>query len=174
MSKSILIAGIGNIFHGDDAFGVAVAQRLAAYAWPENVRVVDFGIRAVDLAFALLDGYDLTILVDATPRGGAPGTVYVIEPDLDSLREHAGEPCVNSHGLHPAQVLALARNMGAHFNRILVVGCEPRVLDSEDNDYIGLSRDVEAAVDPSIEIIRGLVQESNAEVAVFAEAGEGY
>jgi hydrogenase maturation protease len=76
--------------------------------------------------------------------------------------------------LHPAQVLALARNMGAHFNRILVVGCEPRVLDSEDNDYIGLSRDVEAAVDPSIEIIRGLVQESNAEVAVFAEAGEGY
>src|SRR6185503_5480722 len=80
-----LIAGIGNIFLGDDAFGCEVLQHLAQREWPENVRVVDFGIRGFDLAYALLEGYDLTIFVDATPRGGAPGTLYVIEPDMTEV-----------------------------------------------------------------------------------------
>ncbi|MGH7848434.1 MAG: hydrogenase maturation protease, partial [Candidatus Binatia bacterium] len=72
----ILVAGIGNIFLGDDGFGVEVARELAKRKLPESVRVVDFGIRGFDLAYALLDGYDLTILVDAAPRGGLPGTLY--------------------------------------------------------------------------------------------------
>ena len=81
----ILVAGIGNIFLGDDAFGVEVARRLSARPQPEAVRVADFGIRGYDLAYALLDGYDTTILIDACPRGDAPGTLYVIEPDLNDL-----------------------------------------------------------------------------------------
>ncbi len=175
MSNCVLIAGIGNIFHGDDAFGVTVAQRLAAYDWPESVHVVDFGIRAIDLAFAFLEGYELTILVDATARGGAPGTLYVIEPDLDALK-NPGEACVNSHGLDPAKVLVLAKSMGARFKRTLVVGCEPLVLENEEDGHIGLSKAVEAAVDPAIEMIRTLVKEfeSNQQTLVYAEAGEGY
>jgi hydrogenase maturation protease len=89
--KAILIAGIGNIFLGDDAFGVEVAKRLAGQSFPEGVRVVDFGIRGFDLAYALLEGPDVTILVDACPRGGAPGTVYVIEADLAELDSAAGQ-----------------------------------------------------------------------------------
>src|SRR5437870_2595644 len=83
----ILVAGIGNIFLGDDAFGCEVVQRLAARAWPASVRVVDFGIRGFDLAYALMDGYDVTIFVDATPRADAPGTLYTIEPDLSELNK---------------------------------------------------------------------------------------
>src|ERR1700756_1973684 len=84
-SSKILIAGIGNIFLGDDAFGSEVARRLMRRTWPPEVRVEDFGIRGFDLAFALLEAYKLTILIDAVPRGGAPGTLYRIEPDLDTL-----------------------------------------------------------------------------------------
>ena len=175
MSKSVLIAGIGNIFHGDDSFGVAVAQKLAACGWPENVRVVDFGIRAIDLAFAFLDGYDLTVLVDATARGDAPGTLYVIEPNVDELLNNAEGACVNSHTLDPAKVLVLAKNMGAQFRRILLIGCEPLSLDGE-GALMGLSGAVKAAVDPAVEMIQTLVREfeSTGEIAAYAEAGEGY
>lgn len=176
MSKSILIAGIGNIFHGDDAFGVAVAQRLAAYEWPENVRVVDFGIRAIDLAFALLDGVDVTILVDATARGGEPGTLYLIEPDIEHLTESTGEDCVNSHALDPAKVLRLAKSLGARLKRILVLGCEPLTLGEEEDGRMGLSAIVQAAVEPAIEMIRHVLNEFDGqkEIAEYAEAVEGY
>jgi hydrogenase maturation protease len=175
MSKSILIGGIGNIFHGDDSFGVAVAQKLASFDWPENVRVVDFGIRAIDLAFAFLDSYDLTILVDTTSRGTAPGTLYVIEPDVDDLVKNAGDACVNSHSLDPAKVLVLAKSMGARFKRILLVGCEPLTL-SGDEGIMGLSDVVQAAVNPAVDTIRALVQEfeNTEEIVVYAKAGEGY
>src|SRR6202030_732892 len=86
MKERILIAGIGNIFLGDDAFGVEVVRRLAARKLPDAIRVVDFGIRGFDLAYALMEGYEITILVDATPRGGQPGTLYTIEPDLRSVQ----------------------------------------------------------------------------------------
>ncbi len=84
MKERILIAGIGNIFLGDDAFGVEVVRRLSRSArkLPDEVRIVDFGIRGFDLAYALMEGYEVAILVDATPRGGVPGTLYTIEPDL--------------------------------------------------------------------------------------------
>ena len=81
----MLVAGIGNIFLGDDGFGVEVAQRLADRPMPEGVQVADFGIRGVHLAYELLDGYDALVLVDAVPMGEPPGTVAVIEPELDAV-----------------------------------------------------------------------------------------
>ncbi len=111
MQPRILIAGIGNIFLGDDAFGVEVAQRLAGCALPEDVRVVDFGIRGLDLAYALLDGYEMVILVDAAPRGGRPGTLYVLEVPLGDAAEGDGV-LVETHDLDPAKVLRLAASMG--------------------------------------------------------------
>lgn len=115
----ILVAGIGNIFLGDDAFGSEVARRLQSRPLPDGVRVVDFGIRGFDLVYALLDNYDLTIFVDATPRGGEPGTLYTIEPDLselDNLDERA--MAIEPHGMNPLKVLGMVKSMrgrsGAH------------------------------------------------------------
>ncbi|MDT7543425.1 MAG: hydrogenase maturation protease [Acidobacteriota bacterium] len=156
-SSSILIAGIGNIFLGDDAFGSEVARRLALREWPDEVRVVDFGIRGFDLTYALLDGYEVTILVDATPRGGEPGTLYTIEPDLNELDDVDGEGAmVEPHGMNPLKVLSMVKSMGGEFKRIFLIGCEPAPLESEDG-HMGLSGPVEVAVDEAVKLIESLV-----------------
>ncbi len=147
--QSILVAGIGNIFLGDDGFGVEVARRLADRAWPEGVRAVDFGIRGFDLAFALLDGVDLTIFVDATPGGGTPGTLYLIEPDTKNIAAD-----VDAHSMHPLAVLQLVKSMGGEFGRLLVVGCEPESCE----ELMGLSAPVEAAVDRAVTMVEELVR----------------
>ena len=155
----ILIAGVGNIFLGDDGFGSEVARRLAGRKLPDQVRVVDFGIRGFDLAYALLDGYDVTIIVDAAPRGGEPGTLYTIEPDLDELNDlDAQEMIVETHGMNPMKVLAMVKAMGGEFKRILLVGCEPETLGPEEG-LMGLSEPVEAAVDGAVRLIESLVTE---------------
>jgi hydrogenase maturation protease len=161
--QRILVAGIGNIFLGDDAFGSEVARRLLARELPDEVRVVDFGIRGFDLAYALLDGYDVTIFVDATPRGEAPGTLYTIEPDLSELDEiDAQAAMVEPHGMNPMKVLAMVKAMGGEFKRILVVGCEPAPLESEDGQ-MGLSEVVEAAVEQAVLLVESLVTKILAE-----------
>jgi hydrogenase maturation protease len=148
----VLIAGVGNIFLGDDAFGVEVAQRLARCALPEGVRVVDFGIRGLDLTYALLDGYEAVVLVDAAPRGGPPGTLYVLEPP----QEDDAAPQVEAHSMDPVKVLRLAAAMGARVERLLVVGCEPTPLD-EAEMQTGLSEPVRAAVAEAVPLIVALV-----------------
>lgn len=159
MTPSVLIAGIGNIFHCDDGFGVFVAQKLSALPIAGNVRVVDFGIRGYDLVLALLDGYDVTIFVDAVSRGNPPGTLYKIEPDLDDIPDVSESGvCENAHGLDPLRVLSMAKSLGASLGRIVVVGCEPATLE-DDTGYIGLSEAVETAVEPAMEMIRSTVVE---------------
>jgi hydrogenase maturation protease len=151
-----LVAGIGNIFLGDDGFGVEVVRRMAGTGLPEGVTVKDFGIRGFDLAYALMDGYDLSILVDATPRGGAPGTLYAIEiewSDFDGVDAGGG---IDAHSMNPVRVLHLVRSLGGEPGPILVVGCEPGVLEDE-NGTIGLSAPVEAAVDEAVSMVRSLI-----------------
>lgn len=121
----ILVAGIGNIFFGDDAFGVAVAQRLARRTPPPGVQIVDFGIRGWDLVFSLLEPWDGIILVDAIRRGGAPGTLYLLEVNTSSVNDPADALSVETHNIDPHKVLALARGLGAPQRRVLLVGCEP-------------------------------------------------
>ena len=122
MNGSTLVAGVGNIFLGDDGFGVEVARRLTGEPMPDGVDVADFGIRGVHLAYELLDGYDELILVDAAPRGEQPGTVYVIEPDMDGPAgsgdpvadtASAGDPPLDAHGMDPDTVFAIVRRLGA-------------------------------------------------------------
>jgi hydrogenase maturation protease len=139
----ILVAGVGNIFLGDDGFGVEVAQSLSKRQMPETVTVKDFGIRGFDLAYALLDPWDGVIIVDALPRGEAPGTLYVIEPD----RSGAGEADINPHSMDPVRVLNLAASMGTISARVLVVGCEPNDFGDELEGRMGLSSPVQAAVE---------------------------
>jgi hydrogenase maturation protease len=155
----ILVAGIGNVFLGDDGFGVELAGRLARRELPAGVRVVDYGIRGMDLAYALHDGWDTVILLDATPRGQAPGTLYVIEAELDD-----GEGGFDAHGMDPVQVLALARQLGpadGTLPRILVVGCEPetRMSGDEEDVVAELSAPVGAALDEAVALVGSLLAE---------------
>jgi hydrogenase maturation protease len=158
-SPRVLVAGVGNIFLGDDAFGVEVVQRLARRPLPEHVRVVDFGIRSLDLAYALLDGYESVILVDAVPRGGRPGELYLLEPDLSAAVAGSEDaPLIETHNMAPAKVLRLAASQGAHVERLLVVGCEPAT--SEDPEFATeMSAPVRAAVDQAVAMIESLLRE---------------
>ncbi len=155
LPPKILVAGIGNVFLGDDGFGVAVAERLARRELPERVHVEDYGIRGMDLAYALHD-YDVALFVDATPRGQAPGTLYVIEPDLDDVE---GTP--EAHGMNPVQVLALARALGGRMPRVLVVGCEPQeVMTGEEDEIVAeLTEPVQAALDEAVRLVEALVRD---------------
>jgi hydrogenase maturation protease len=151
----VLVAGIGNIFLGDDGFGVEVARRLLARPRPGAVRVVDFGIRGLDLAYALQDGYENTILVDAFPHGQPPGTVSIIEPDLNDLSASAAD-FVQPHAMHPMNVLRMAMAMNGPLKGVVLVGCEPADLGG-DEGHIGLSQAVEAALDDAVSRIEVLV-----------------
>ena len=157
IKPTILIAGIGNIFFGDDAFGVEVARRLTTRNLPGSVRVSDFGIRSFDLAYALQDGYNTVILVDALQRRGAPGTVYVIKPDIESLAASNGS-VVNAHGMDPVRVLQLASSMGAKLDRVFLVACEPAELGGEQG-CMGLSPQVEASIETAVQKIESLIVE---------------
>jgi len=146
-----LVAGIGNIFNGDDGFGSEVAQRLAGRPMPEGVHVEDYGIRGVHLAYELLEGYDLVVLVDALVRGEAAGTVYVIEPnvDLDDV------PPLDSHQMDPRAVLGMVGELGGEISRLLLVGCEP----ADIGEGMGLSPPVAAAVDEAARVVEELIGE---------------
>jgi hydrogenase maturation protease len=152
----ILVAGIGNVFLGDDGFGVALAERLAGRPLPEGIELVDFGIRGMDLAYALLEGYDAAVLLDATPRGEPPGTLYVIEPDVQ-----AAGVAPDAHGMDPVTVLALARTLGGTPPRTLVVGCEPLTRMSADDDEIvaALSEPVRGALDEATRLVEALLDD---------------
>jgi hydrogenase maturation protease len=178
-----LVACLGNIFLSDDGFGVEVARRLARHELPAGVRVTDYGIRGMHLAYDLAEGFDNTILVDATQRGGQPGTVYLIEPEPPAPADRTGlgpagpdpagaDPAddgtatmlasmslLNAHGMQPDLVLSLAGTLGAEAGRVLVVGCEPATLE----EGIGLSAPVAAAVEDAVRMVTKLVATGPAE-----------
>ena len=171
MSGRLLIAGVGNIFLGDDGFGVEVARRLASAELPDWAQVVDYGIRGMHLAYDLAGGYSSAILIDATARGGEPGTICVIEPDLSSAEPStisgdaalAANPMFNAHGMQPDVVFSMLGMLDSGAVQVLVVGCEPASLDYG----IGLSEPVAAAVDEAVRVVLDLV-------AHAAASGEGH
>jgi hydrogenase maturation protease len=175
MTTRTLVAGIGNIFLGDDGFGVEVAARLAGADLPAGVKVVDYGIRGMHLAYDLSSGYDAAILVDATARGGAPGTIYVIEPEFGAAREPPAaastppdlgatsgdvadgvdsSPLLDAHGMQPDVVFSMLDMLGGERpGRVLVVGCEPASIEYA----MELSDPVAAAVDEAVRVVLDLV-----------------
>lgn len=158
MSRHVLVAGVGNVFLGDDGFGVEVAKRLSDEAFPPGVQVADFGIRGVHLAYELLQGYDTLILVDAAPRGEAPGTVFVLEPDFEHAdRLERGESgfVLDAHGMDPEMVLGILADLGGTRPRVLIVGCEP----AEVREHMGLSAPVALAVEEAARVVRELIEQ---------------
>ena len=153
MSPGVLVAGIGNIFLSDDGFGVEVANRLAAVPMRAGVRVTDFGVRGVHLAYELLDGYDRLVLVDAVPMGEAPGTLAVIQPAAAGAPGTDGDiPVVDAHSMSPDVVLATLSRLGGSVGEIYIVGCQPASLD----EGIGLSPSVASAVEDAMDLCRQL------------------
>jgi hydrogenase maturation protease len=157
VSRHILIAGIGNIFRGDDGFGSEVVNRLARKPLAEGVRLTDFGTRGHDLAYALLDGYDAVVLVDAIRRIGSPGTLHVIEPTAEEFTSR--QTLVESHGVDLPAVFRLVDAMGGVVPPLRLVGCEPADLGSEDVGALGLSAPVAAAVDRAAELVEAVIAE---------------
>jgi hydrogenase maturation protease len=159
MTGRTLVAGIGNIFLGDDGFGVEVARQLAGADLPAGVTVTDYGIRGMHLAYDLASGFDAAILVDATARGGAPGTIYVIEPDLPSGPAEPAvgpdsHPLLDAHGMQPDVVLGMLDLLGgARPGQILIVGCEPATVE----ESMGLSEPVTACVPEAVQVVLELV-----------------
>ena len=162
MNRRVLVAGIGNIFLGDDGFGVEVAQRLQRCAVPPGVHVEDFGIRGLHLALELLEGYDALVLVDAVPMDEVPGTVVLLEPELDAGYPQGarmdGAPDgahLEAHSMSPTVVFDMLAGLGGHVDRIFIVGCQPLRVD----EGIGLSAPVAAAVDRAVEAVVELLAE---------------
>lgn len=176
MTPRMLVAGVGNIFFSDDAFGCEVVRRLAKEDLPEGVVVADFGIKGVHLAYELLEGYDTVIVVDAAPCGGKPGDLYLIEPKLEEIAESPlvqaaseGESAlVDAHGLEPDAIFGMLKALGGNVGRALVVGCEPENVE----DGLGLSATVEAAVEPAVrrlvDIIHRVQDTQGTELSVLA------
>jgi hydrogenase maturation protease len=155
-AQRILVAGIGNIFLGDDGFGVEVVKRLSGLRLPEGVHVRDFGIRGMDLVYALLDEYRAVIFVDAAPRGEPPGTLTLIEPQLRDERRVS----IETHGMDPVKVLGLATELGAPRRPTYVVACEPQHVPPGETDAemsMGLSEPVEAAIDEAVRLVQTLL-----------------
>jgi hydrogenase maturation protease len=177
-APKILVAGVGNIFFGDDAFGVEVAQRMLQRKSLDGATVIDFGIRGLDLTYALLDGCDAAIIVDAAPRGQVPGTVFVIEPDMSGDAPSTDDPpemnlMIETHGMDPAKVLRLVSAMGGRCRQVLVVGCEPTPLENEDEMQMGLSPPVAAAVDRVIEVVESLISHIRHETCTLSSSQQG-
>lgn len=149
MRPRVLVAGIGNIFLGDDGFGVEVIKELEQVELPPWVQIADYGIAGMHLAYDLLGGYDTTILLDATPHGQPPGTLSLIEADTEDL---AAAPAIDAHGMQPEAVFRLLRLLGGDAGRVLIVGCEPGCLDGG----IGLSPEVTAAIPAAVRAVTEL------------------
>ena len=183
MKSGTLVAWIGNIFLSDDGFGVEVESRLAGADLPAGVRVMDYGIRGMHLAYDLAS-YETAILIDAAPRGedDPPGTVYVIEPDLSPSPEPktakpeteddalAASPFFDAHGMQPDVVFSMLDHLTDQLtdqrpSRILVVGCEPATVDYG----MGLSEPVASAVDEAVRVVLGLIAEQAEHVAASSE-----
>jgi hydrogenase maturation protease len=166
MTARLLVAGIGNIFLGDDGFGVEVAKRMAASQLPADVSVVDFGIRSYDLAYALMNDWELVILVDALPRGGEPGTLYVMEPELPASGDMP--PVLDGHSMNPLIVLQMVSALGGRVGRLLVVGCEPATVEPDPEGNMGLSPPVNAAVEEAVKVVEDLIARERSEAASAA------
>ena len=169
----VLVAGIGNVLHGDDGFGVAVAQRLAQRPdLPPNVKVVETGIGGISLVQELFDGYDVLLMVDAVDRRGAPGTIFLLETQVQDLREwpqdQRQEFLANMHMTTPTRALVLARALGVLPPSVYLLGCQPAMFDEL---VIGLSPAVESAVELSVDRLIGELHRLTNVPLVTSESG---
>ena len=156
LQEQILVAGIGNAWMRDDAFGGEVAKRLLAQELPKGVTVTDFGTGGLDLAYEVMRGYSALILVDVSRQGGEPGTLYVMEPDPDEIEPIEDGAMINPHGMDPQTVLRFVKTAGGWPGKIAIVACEPAIVEEMG---LGLSPEVESAIDGAVKLVMDTIEE---------------
>jgi hydrogenase maturation protease len=160
--KQILVAGVGNSWMRDDAFGGSVANRLEQEELPPGVSVFDFGTGGLDLAYEVMRGYDALILLDVSRQGGAPGTLYVMEPDPDEVDPIEDGQVVNPHGMDPETVLRFVKTVGGWPGKVIVIACEPGEVEEMG---LELSPAVERAVEGAVTLVRETIEELRSDAA---------
>ncbi len=168
--KQVLVAGIGNAWMKDDAFGGEVAARLQERELPPGVSVLDFGTGGLNLAYEVMRGYDALILVDISRQGGEPGTLYVMEPDEDAIDPSLdnGE-IIDPHGMDPQTVLRFVKGVGGWPGKVVVIACEPMEVEEMG---LGLSAPVKSSLDKAVDLVAGTAAELLTDAA-YEEAAEG-
>jgi hydrogenase maturation protease len=165
----ILVAGVGNSWLRDDGFGGEVARRLSARTMPSGVAVMDAGTGGLDLAYEVMRGYDALVIVDVSQQGGEPGTLYVMEPDEQSVDGNIADgEAINPHGMDPKTVLRFVKSIGAWPGRVVVVACEPA--DVSDLGF-GLSEQVQGVLDRAVELVVETVDELRGAAMAATDAG---
>jgi hydrogenase maturation protease len=163
LEKQILVAGVGNAWLQDDAFGGECARRLEARGVPDGVTVMNFGTGGLDLAYEIMRGYDALVLLDASRRGGEPGTLYVLEPDMEELTGPIEDgDVINPHGMDPQTVLRFVGAIGGFSGRVVVIGCEPGEVDDVG---LGLTRAVEGAIERALALVSETLDELRTDAA---------
>jgi hydrogenase maturation protease len=160
----VLVAGVGNIFMGDDAFGVEVVRELLRRPRPPHVTVRDFGTRGLELAHTLVDGFDALLLVDTVQRGHVPGTLTVLDPDFLPREQPTQDLLGAGHGVDPCRVFGLVRALGGTVPRTRLLGCEPLAFGSDDEPMLELSPPVRQAVARALPLVEQLLSELAAEL----------
>ena len=165
-ARRILVAGVGNAWLRDDGFGSAVARQLEQRQMPEDVAVMDAGTGGLDLAYEVMRGYDALLLLDVSRQGGEPGTLYVMEPDEESVQGSIEDgEVINPHGMDPQTMLRFVKSAGAWPGRVMVIACEPG--DVEEMGW-GLSAEVQDAVQRAVEVVVETIEELRADAALPA------
>jgi hydrogenase maturation protease len=163
LEKQILVAGVGNAWLQDDAFGGECARRLEARGVPSGVTVMDFGTGGLDLAYEIMRGYDALVLLDASRQGGEPGTLYVLEPSMEELAGAIEDgDVINPHGMDPQTVLRFVAAIGGFSGRVVVIGCEPGEVDDVG---VGLTPAIEGAVERALEVVSETLEELRTDAA---------
>jgi hydrogenase maturation protease len=165
----ILVAGIGNIFLGDDGFGCEVVRELVTMGVSREAKVVDYGIRGLDLAYALLEPYEVVVFVDAIARAGQPGSVYLLQP-VNPEKDGGGETALDPHAMDPMHLMAMARSLGEIKAEIYIVGCEPNDFGDELEGRMGLSTVVRASVPEAARMVVELIAHIHAQKMQAAES----
>jgi hydrogenase maturation protease len=163
--RQILVAGIGNAWLGDDGFGGRVAEALAARELPPGVTALDFGTGGLDLAYEVMRGYDALVLVDASRQGGEPGTLYVFEPEPESVGAVEDGEVLNPHGMDPRTVLRFVKTVGGWPGKVVVIACEPDVAEEMG---LELSPAVAGSVERAVELVIETIAELRTDAA-YAE-----
>jgi hydrogenase maturation protease len=167
MTGRTLVAGVGNVFLRDDAFGVEVVRLLGEQPRADGVQIRDFGIRGVHLAYDLLDGCDLFVLIDAAPRGAAPGTVSVVDielPDPAALTN----PVIDAHSLTPDSIFGLLVSLGGRPGRSLLVACEP----ADVSAGMGLTDQVAQALPHAVRAVEEILAQASVDAARLTDLTE--
>jgi hydrogenase maturation protease len=168
--RKILVAGIGNAWMGDDGFGAEVVKRLGEVELPRGVAVMDFGTGGLNLAYEVMRGYDALLILDISEQGGTPGTLYVIEADVDSVEAGIEDgDTLNPHGMDPKTMLRFVKSIGAWPGKVVVIACEPQTVAE-----IGfqLSESVAGALEPAVKLVLDTIGELQTDAAYQAQPAE--